>query len=160
MGKEYEDQVEGRNSVIELLESGKDINKIFITKGEHHGSIHKIIEKTVKSDKWRGKFTDPRIFYTLFDEEYFDILSELTDEFEMWRTIYFHRMAGVESIIEWYKSTGLKPYLEALSKAESEDFLGEIRLQLEKEYTKQKNGEVIFRFPRLFFIATKNEERL
>ena len=38
-----EDQVEGRNSVLELLESGKDINKIFITKGEHHGSINKII---------------------------------------------------------------------------------------------------------------------
>lgn len=39
----YEDQVEGRNAVIELLESGKDINKIFITKGERHGSINKII---------------------------------------------------------------------------------------------------------------------
>ena len=39
----YNDQVEGRNSVIELLESGKDINKIFIEKGEKHGSIFKII---------------------------------------------------------------------------------------------------------------------
>ena len=38
-----EDQVEGRNSVIELLESNKDVNKIFITKGERHGSINKII---------------------------------------------------------------------------------------------------------------------
>ena len=38
-----EDQVDGRNAVIELLESGKDINKIFITKGEKHGSINKII---------------------------------------------------------------------------------------------------------------------
>ncbi len=38
-----EDQVEGRNSVLELLESGKDINKILITKGEKHGSINKII---------------------------------------------------------------------------------------------------------------------
>ena len=37
------DQVEGRNSVLELLESDKDINKIFITKGERHGSINKII---------------------------------------------------------------------------------------------------------------------
>lgn len=43
--KNYEDQVEGRNSVLELLESGKDINKIFITKGEKHGSINKIIAK-------------------------------------------------------------------------------------------------------------------
>ncbi len=42
-GKNFEDQVEGRNSVLELLESGKDINKIFITKGEKHGSINKII---------------------------------------------------------------------------------------------------------------------
>lgn len=39
----YEDQVEGRNAVLELLESGKDINKIFVTKGEKHGSIYKII---------------------------------------------------------------------------------------------------------------------
>ena len=39
----YEDQVEGRNAVLELLESGKDINKIFVTRGEKHGSINKII---------------------------------------------------------------------------------------------------------------------
>lgn len=41
--KDYNDQIEGRNSVLELLESQKDINKIFITKGERHGSINKII---------------------------------------------------------------------------------------------------------------------
>lgn len=39
----FDDHVEGRNSVLELLESGKDINKIFITRGEKHGSINKII---------------------------------------------------------------------------------------------------------------------
>ena len=41
--EEYQDQVEGRNSVLELLESGRDINKIFIQSGEKHGSINKII---------------------------------------------------------------------------------------------------------------------
>ena len=40
---EYQDQVEGRNPVIELLEGDRDINKIFIAKGEKHGSINKII---------------------------------------------------------------------------------------------------------------------
>ena len=43
--KNFDDQVEGRNSVLELLESGKDINKIFITRGEKHGSISEIIAK-------------------------------------------------------------------------------------------------------------------
>lgn len=41
--KRFDDQVEGRNSVLELLESGKDINKIFVTRGEKHGSINKIL---------------------------------------------------------------------------------------------------------------------
>lgn len=39
----YSDQIEGRNAIIELLESGKDINKIYILKGERTGSINKII---------------------------------------------------------------------------------------------------------------------
>ncbi len=41
--KNFDDQVEGRNSVLELLESEKDINKIYVTRGEKHGSINKII---------------------------------------------------------------------------------------------------------------------
>ncbi len=43
MKEEYNDQIEGRNAVLELLESGKDINKIYVAKGERHGSINKII---------------------------------------------------------------------------------------------------------------------
>lgn len=41
----FQDQVEGRNSVLELLDSDRDINKIFIERGEKHGSINKIIAK-------------------------------------------------------------------------------------------------------------------
>ena len=42
---EYEDIVCGRNSVLELLKSGKDINKLFIEKGNRSGSINEIIAK-------------------------------------------------------------------------------------------------------------------
>ena len=41
--KVYEDIVEGRNAVLELLNSGRDINKIYVQNGEKHGSINKII---------------------------------------------------------------------------------------------------------------------
>ena len=43
--KEYEDIIYGRNAVLELLKSDKDINKIFIEKGERHGSINEIIAR-------------------------------------------------------------------------------------------------------------------
>lgn len=41
--RSYEDIVEGRNAVLELLDSQRDINKLYIQKGEKHGSINKII---------------------------------------------------------------------------------------------------------------------
>lgn len=43
--KTYEDVVAGRNAVMELLKSSKDINKIFVEKGERHGSINEIIAR-------------------------------------------------------------------------------------------------------------------
>ena len=46
--KEFDDQIEGRNAVLELLESDKDINKIYITKGELKGSINKNLRRKIK----------------------------------------------------------------------------------------------------------------
>ena len=43
--KVYEDVIAGRNAVMELLKSSKDINKIFIEKGEKHGSINEIVSR-------------------------------------------------------------------------------------------------------------------
>ena len=43
--KDYEDIVAGRNAVLELLKSNKDINKLYIERGEKHGSINEIIAK-------------------------------------------------------------------------------------------------------------------
>ena len=42
---DYDDIVAGRNAVLELLKSDKDINKIFIENGEKHGSINEIIAR-------------------------------------------------------------------------------------------------------------------
>lgn len=117
--------------------------------------IHRIIGETVKSEKWRDKFNDPRHFYTLTPEKYYDILSEISSDFEMWQTAYFHRMKSHSDIMEWYKSTGLRPYLEVLSPADKEEFEKDIFTEVEKAYPKQANGEIIFRFPRLFFKAVK-----
>lgn len=117
--------------------------------------IHKLIGRISESAKWSDKFPEKRIFGTLTQSEYFDILSGLTDDFEIWQTTYCHRMPSIESIIEWYRSTGLRTYLAALSEEDGAEFIAEISAELEKEYPKQKNGEIIFRFPRFFFTAKK-----
>ncbi len=117
--------------------------------------IHRIIGEAVKSEKWRDKFNVPRHFFTLSCGEYYDILAEISSDFSMWQTTYFHRMKFHSDIMEWYKSTGLRPYLEALSTDDKSEFEKDIFREVEKAYPKQANGEIIFRFPRLFFISIK-----
>lgn len=116
--------------------------------------IHRIITDLVTGSKWKNHFT-PRIFYTLTEDEYFNILSELTDCFEIWKTIYCHRMPSHQSIIEWYKSTGMKPYLDVLSDEQKKEFITDVMNEIKKEYPVQQNGEIMFRFPRLFMLAEK-----
>lgn len=117
--------------------------------------VHRIISELIKEEKWRKKITEPRIFYTLTAEDYYDILADISSDFQMWETIYCHRMRSCEDIAEWYKSTGLKPYLEALSESDKVIFLNDVLERLREHYPLRKNGEIIFRFPRLFFIAEK-----
>lgn len=117
--------------------------------------VHKIIGETAKSDKWKNKIAQTGIFNTLTVEEYYDILSEISSDFEMWVTTYCHRMDSHDAIIEWYRSTGLKPYLEQLNDADKAEFTADVKSGIVKFYPVQKNGEVIFRFPRLFFVAEK-----
>ena len=117
--------------------------------------VHNIMKSLSKSEKWKNKLHVERMYNNLSENEYYDILSELTDNFRIWETTYFHSMPSYESIIEWYKGTGLRPYLEQLSVDDQKAYLGDVTQCLRDAYPIQKNGEIIFRFPRLFFIAQK-----
>ena len=116
--------------------------------------VHAILHALAQSEKWRDLLT-PRPYNNLLAEEYFDLLSEISADFELWKTVYCHRMPDHESILEWYRGAGLRPYLEQLPKQEAKDFESDVLEALKKEYPHKKNGEILFAFPRLFFIATK-----
>ena len=117
--------------------------------------IHKIIAEVITRTEWADKIGNGRQFYTLKESEYFDVLSDISSDFTMWKTIYMHRMPSHQSIIEWYKSTGMKEYLAVLSDEDKIKFEKAVFNEVEKYYPVQKNGEIIFRFPRLFFTAVK-----
>ena len=117
--------------------------------------VHRIIHELAGTAKWSDKL-NPRQYNNLTAEEYFDVLSDLSGDFEIWETTYCHRMPGYESIIEWYQGTGLRPYLEQLSKSDADGFISDIYAELKHRYRIQKNGEILFRFPRLFFTVRKN----
>lgn len=118
--------------------------------------IHKIISEVTQSRLWAECFKNPREKYILkFSEYYYDVLAEISHSFDMWQTTYFHKMKSYESILEWYRGTGLRPYLAELNENQKAEFENEILNRIMQEYPMQVNGDIIFKFPRLFFIAIK-----
>lgn len=119
--------------------------------------IHLILSRLIKTDKWRRDFADfKEPFCKRLPEEYFDILSCLTEDFTMWQTVYMHRMNSYKEILDWYSGAGMRPYLQQLDEKDTADFMADALAGIKTEYEMRRNAQIIFRFPRLFFIATKH----
>ena len=113
---EYTDQVEGRNSVIELLKSGKDINKLYIQKGERHGSITEII-KIAKQNK---------VVVTELEKTKLDKMSKTHNHQGVIANIPPYEYCEVEDILEFASSKNEKPFILILDGIEDVHNLGSI----------------------------------
>ena len=113
--------------------------------------IQRIIRETAKT------FDLPlRKLDILSREGYYDVLSELTDDFDIWQITYMHRLKGHRDIIEWYRGTGMRPYLSLLNAEGKAEFEAAVLREAKKSYEIRADGTIMFPFPRLFFTAKKS----
>ena len=114
--KEYEDQIEGRNSVLELLESGKDINKIFVQQGEKHGSINKIIAKAKEN----------KIVVVQAGKSKLDKMSQTHNHQGVIAIVPPFEYCSVDDILDEAKKKNEKPFILILDGIEDPHNLGSI----------------------------------
>lgn len=88
-------------------------------------------------------------------EATYDLLAGDCRYIDQWTTNYAHALDGHDAIIEWFKSTGLRPYLDPLDEDERAGFLAAYRERLAATYPVQRDGKVLLHFPRRFFVAVK-----
>ena len=112
----FDDQVEGRNSVLELLESGKDINKIFVAKGERQGSINKII----------GKAKDSKVVIVETDKRKLDEMSQTGNHQGVIAIVPPFEYCDVDDILNVAKEKNEDPFIIILDGIEDPHNLGAI----------------------------------
>ncbi len=112
----FSDQVEGRNSVLELLESGKDINKIFVSRGEKQGSIYKII----------GKAKDQKIVVVEVDRKKLDEMSQTGNHQGVIAIVPPFEYCEVDDILEEAQKRKEDPFIIILDGLEDPHNLGAI----------------------------------
>ena len=120
----------------------------------HKEPIKKIIFETAAAPQWKEYLDGVRPFHTRTVSDYYDILHGYA-KVNIWETVYYHVLDSHEDILHWYRGTGLRPYLERLPDDKKTAFKNEILHRISKSYPRQKNGKVLFRFPRLFFTVRK-----
>ena len=113
---EYDDIVEGRNAVIELLNSDRDINKIFVQNGEKHGSINKIIA-IAKENK---------IVVTEVEKSKLDFMSKNKNHQGVIAIVPPFNYCEVEDILEYAKSKNEDCFILILDGIEDPHNLGSI----------------------------------
>ena len=110
----YEDIIAGRNAVMELLKSSKDINKIFIERGEKHGSINEIIARAKEA----------RVVTVEVEKMKLDQMAE--NHQGVVAIVPPFNYCELEDILEYAKKNGEDPFLIILDGIEDPHNLGSI----------------------------------
>lgn len=86
---------------------------------------------------------------------YYDLLASRSRSLDVWRTTYQHAMTSTAAIVTWVRSTGLRPFLDALGEEHHLAFLSHYETMIEAAYPPRADGKRLFAFPRLFIVAQR-----
>ena len=116
--------------------------------------FYKLLHMLVNTVEWR-KLSSVHNFHNLTAEEYYDLLSQIGSSYNIWETVYYHTVDSPEDVIEWYKGSGLRPYLDLLDDEERSAFIGDLLEIVSENFPKRENGAIILKMPRIFFTLKK-----
>jgi trans-aconitate 2-methyltransferase len=117
---------------------------------------HRLAREIASSGRWADKIGSVRHPDRHPARAYFEWLQPHCAEVDVWRTTYHHPLAGGhEAVVEWFKGSALRPYLQQLDKDEQSAFLETYLQAVSQAYPALADGTVLLPFPRLFVVATR-----
>ncbi|MDI3275700.1 trans-aconitate 2-methyltransferase [Pseudomonas sp. AL03] len=119
---------------------------------------HRLMREVAADGPWASKLADAAGQRTEMASasDYYSMLRSHCARVDIWRTTYHHPLAGGASgVVEWFKGSGLRPFLEPLDEAEKAQYLNQYQAALEQAYPALSDGSVLLPFPRLFIVATR-----
>jgi trans-aconitate 2-methyltransferase len=117
---------------------------------------HRLMREIAADGPWAAKLTAAAAARPSMPtaDRYYEILSEAGCRADIWRTTYYHALSGgAGAVVEWFKGSGLRPFIAPLRGEEREEFLIRYGSAVARAYPAKADGGVLLPFPRLFIIA-------
>jgi trans-aconitate 2-methyltransferase len=119
---------------------------------------HRLMREVAADGHWAAKLASATGQRTEMADAagYYSMLKSHCSRVDVWRTTYHHPLAdGVSGVVEWFKGSGLRPFLEPLDEVERAEYLKQYQAAIERAYPALADGSVLLPFPRLFIVATR-----
>lgn len=116
---------------------------------------HVLMREVAASGRWAAKLTGTARAPLPPVRTYYQALKPHCRRLDIWHAVYNHPLADAAAVVEWVRSTGLKPFLDPLDEVERADFLAAYTAKVTEAYPPLVGGGVLLRFPRLFIVATR-----
>ncbi len=119
---------------------------------------HRLMREIAGEGPWARKLAQAAATRTVLAgaQWYYELLRPQCSSVELWRTTYYHALAGgAAAVVEWFKGSGLRPYLKPLSEDERGTYLARYTAAISSAYPPFADGSVLLPFPRLFMIAIR-----
>jgi trans-aconitate 2-methyltransferase len=114
------------------------------------------MRRLAKDGPWSSKLENVKREPREAANWYYDLLHSECSSLDIWRTTYFHPLAGgAAAVVEWFKGSSLRPFLAPLDAQERSDFLDRYTREIATAYPALQDGTVLLPFPRLFIVATR-----
>lgn len=120
--------------------------------------VHSLMRDIAADGRWAAKLADASQARANNRDAgfYFRLLRDRVATVDIWRTTYFHPLAGgAAAVVEWFKGAGLLPFLAPLDAPERAAFLARYEAAIAAAYPAMADGTVLLPFPRLFLAATR-----
>lgn len=114
--KIHEDQIEGRNPVLEALRAASPINKIYIKRGDRHGSLKRILQEA----------RDQKIPVREIDGKGFEEMAKTKGHQGIIATIAPRDYSTVEDILQYAESRKEDPFVIVINELTDPQNLGSI----------------------------------
>jgi trans-aconitate 2-methyltransferase len=119
---------------------------------------HRLMREIAADGPWAGKLAAAATLRAPMASAdwYYGLLRACCGRVDVWRTIYHHPVAGgAAAVVEWFKGSGLRPFLEPLDEQERAAYLERYTAAIRDAYPALADGTVLLPFPRLFIVATR-----
>jgi trans-aconitate 2-methyltransferase len=119
---------------------------------------HTLMRKVADEGPWADKLRNVRDWSVVREpDEYYDMLSPLSANVDIWETEYLQVLDGENPVYRWLSGTGLRPFANALDEGEERDeFLRRYAAETAKAYPQRTDGKTLYPFKRLFVVAKKD----